>query len=82
MDQTLPWSELSATVRKVAGPALEAVEFLDTFSGGNLPNGRHSVHFGLRFRHPDHTLTGEQVDRSVNAVISACTEAHQAVLRS
>jgi phenylalanyl-tRNA synthetase beta chain len=82
VDRTLPWSDLATAVRQAAGPALEGVEFLDTFHGGNIPDGRHSVHFGLRFRHPERTLTGEEVDRSVKAVIDACVARFGAVLRA
>jgi phenylalanyl-tRNA synthetase beta chain len=79
--RTLPWAELSAAVTRAAGPTLEAVEFLDTFHGGNVPEGRHSVHFGLRFRHPERTLTGEEVDRSVRSVVDACAARFEAALR-
>jgi phenylalanyl-tRNA synthetase beta chain len=81
VDRSLPWSELSAAVTKSAGPSLESVDYLDTFRGGNVPEGRQSVHFGLRFRHPDRTLTGEEVDRSVRAVVDACAARFGAVLR-
>ena len=37
-------------------------EFLDTFQGGDIPADRHSLHFGLTFRHPERTLTGDEVD--------------------
>lgn len=82
VDRALPWSELAAAVRTAAGPWLVGVEFLDTFEGGNVPAGRHSVHFGLRFRHPERTLTGEEVERSVKAVVDACAARFAAVLRA
>lgn len=81
VDRSLPWAELSAAVTAAAGPALESVDFLDTFAGGNLPEGRHSVHFGLRFRHPGRTLTGEEVDRAVGSVVAACAARFGAALR-
>jgi phenylalanyl-tRNA synthetase beta chain len=81
VDRSLPWAELAGAVRRAAGPALESVEFLDTFHGGNVPGGKHSVHFGLRFRHPERTLTGEEVERSVEAVVAACASRFGATLR-
>ncbi len=80
--RSLPWAELSEAVTRAAGPTLEAVDFLDTFAGGNVPEGRHSVHFGLRFRHPERTLTGEEVDRSVRSVVDACASRFEATLRA
>jgi phenylalanyl-tRNA synthetase beta chain len=82
IDRSISWAELSATVNAAAGPMLEAVDFLDTFSGGNIPEAKHSVHFGLRFRHPERTLTGDEVDRSVAAVIDACARRLEATLRA
>jgi phenylalanyl-tRNA synthetase beta chain len=82
VDRALPWAELSAAVKKAAGPALEAVEFLDTFHGGNVPPGKHSVHFGLRFRHSERTLTGDEVEHSVRAVIDTCSSRFAATLRA
>ena len=57
------------------GPTLEAVQYLDTFQGGNLPEDKQSVHFSMVFRHPERTLTGEEVERAVKSVVEACEAA-------
>ena len=36
----------------------------------------------MTFRHPERTLTGEEVDRAVKAVVDACATEFQASLRS
>ena len=79
--QTLPWSELAGVVTQEAGSSLEAVDYLDTFQGGTVPAGQHSLHFGLRFRHPSRTLTGEEVEQAVKTIIDACTARFGATLR-
>ena len=79
--QALPWAELAATVGRAGGSTLEAVDYLDTFRGGNVPEGRQSLHFGLRFRHPERTLTGEEVEAAVRAIVERCVETFQATLR-
>lgn len=81
VDRNLPWSELASAARQAAGPTLEALSYLDTFAGGNVPEGRQSLHFGLRFRHPERTLTGEEVDRALQSIIEACRSRFDAVLR-
>jgi phenylalanyl-tRNA synthetase beta chain len=81
VDRSVSWAELSAAVTGVAGETLESVDFLDTFRGGNIPAHRQSVHFGLRFRRPDRTLTGEEVESSVRRIVEACAERFQAELR-
>lgn len=77
----VPWSELEALARSSAGSWLEGLTYLDTFRGGNLPDGHQSVHFGLRFRHPDRTLTGEEADEGVRSVVDACASRLGATLR-
>ncbi len=77
----LPWAELSEAVVGAAGPTLEAVQYLDTFQGGNLPEDKQSVHFSMVFRHPERTLTGEEVERAVRSVVEACEARFQAKLR-
>jgi phenylalanyl-tRNA synthetase beta chain len=79
--RSLPWAELAAAVRESTGPLLSDLEYLDTFEGGNLPANEQSVHFGMTFRHPDRTLTGEEVDRAVNAVVDRCSMRFGAKLR-
>jgi phenylalanyl-tRNA synthetase beta chain len=79
---TLGWANLSAAVVEAAGPTLSAVQYLDTFQGGNLSPDQQSVHFSLTFRHPERTLTGEEVDRAVKAVLDACARRFQARLRA
>jgi phenylalanyl-tRNA synthetase beta chain len=71
VDRSIPWSELSVAATQAAGLTVESVEFFDTFHGGAIPEGKHSVHFGLKFRHPDRTLTGDEVERSIRAVVEA-----------
>jgi phenylalanyl-tRNA synthetase beta chain len=79
--RVLPWAELSETVIGAAGPTLESVHYLDTFQGGNLPEDKQSVHFSMVFRHPERTLTGEEVEGAVKAVVEACEARFQARLR-
>lgn len=78
----LPWSRLAAVARKAGGTLLEAIEFLDTFAGGDIPPQKHSLHFGMRFRDPRRTLTGEEVDRAVHDVVKACSDHFEATLRA
>jgi phenylalanyl-tRNA synthetase beta chain len=78
----LAWSDLAAEARGAGGAHLEALAFLDTFAGGDIPPGRHSLHFGLRFRNPERTLTGEEVDRAVRAIVEACAGRFGATLRA
>jgi phenylalanyl-tRNA synthetase beta chain len=79
--QSLAWSDLSRAVTQAAGPSLEAIDYLDTFAGGTVPPGKQSLHFGLRFRHHGRTLTGDEVDHAVKAIVDACSARFEATLR-
>ena len=82
VDRDLPWSRLADVVTGAAGPSLESLNYLDTFAGGNLPEGKHSLHFDLTFRHAEQTLTGEEVERAMILVIQACADRLGATLRT
>ena len=78
----LQWGNLYEVVVGAAGPTLEAINYLDTFRGGKLPDGMQSVHFNMVFRHPERTLTGEEVERAVRSVVEACERRLSAKLRT
>jgi phenylalanyl-tRNA synthetase beta chain len=80
--QALAWAELAGVVGRAGGATLESIVYLDTFRGGNVPEGWQSLHFGLRFRHPGRTLTGEEVEEAVKAIVATCAERFEATLRS
>jgi phenylalanyl-tRNA synthetase beta chain len=80
--RSLQWGELSEVVVRAAGSTLETVTYLDTFRGGNLADDVESVHFSMVFRHPERTLTGEEVERAVRSVVEACELRFSAKLRT
>ena len=79
--QSLAWSDLARVVTQAAGTSLESIDYLDTFQGGTVAPGKQSLHFGLRFRHPERTLTGEEVETAVKAIVDACAAQFEAALR-
>ncbi len=70
-DATLPAREIGALVRRSAGPLLRDVAVSDRFEGGSLPAGKVSLTVTLRYQDQERTLTGEEVQQSVGAVVSA-----------
>jgi phenylalanyl-tRNA synthetase beta chain len=79
--RALPWAELAGVVGKAGGSTLESIVYLDAFRGGNIPEDRQSLHFGLRFRQPERTLTGEEVEKAVQSIVEACSTRFEATLR-
>jgi phenylalanyl-tRNA synthetase beta chain len=82
IETAVPWEELASVASAAAGSALEEIEYLDVFSGGDIPPGKHSIHFAMQFRNPARTLTGGEVDRAVGLVIEACGVRLGATLRA
>lgn len=75
------WSEIARIANSSAGPWLESVEYLDEFKGGNLSADERSVHFGMSFRNPERTLSGDEADAAVAEVIRNASEQLGARLR-
>ncbi|MBX3444795.1 MAG: phenylalanine--tRNA ligase subunit beta [Planctomyces sp.] len=71
LDDTVSWESLDELVRQSAGTALESVEFLDQYSGKQIPAGKKSYVLSLTYRAADRTLTGAEVDASQAAVLEA-----------
>jgi phenylalanyl-tRNA synthetase beta chain len=74
-------SELMQVMRKAGKPLLEHVELIDRYEGEQVGEGLCSQAFRLRYRHPDRTLTDEEVDGSHGAIRAALEQQMGAQLR-
>ncbi|MFN8522647.1 MAG: phenylalanine--tRNA ligase subunit beta [Chloroflexota bacterium] len=72
---------LAATIRDSGGPLLASSRLFDVYVGEPLPTGTKSLAFALSFRAPDRTLTDDEADRAVAAIVAAAGQRHGAVLR-
>jgi len=64
-------AELVSVARAAGGGALRAVEVRDRYVGEKVRSGRVGLTLGLRFQDPARTLTGDEVQAAVDAVVSA-----------
>jgi phenylalanyl-tRNA synthetase beta chain len=71
----LPSAQVEALVARAAGELLRAVAVTDRYQGAPLPADRVSLTLALRYQHPARTLTGEEVQGSVDQVIRALRDA-------
>ncbi|MFM7319461.1 MAG: phenylalanine--tRNA ligase subunit beta [bacterium] len=76
------WADVARLARDAGGPLLESVEYLDTFRGGKLASGTQSMHFGMTFRSPERTLSGDEADSAVHSIIERCKTELGASLRT
>lgn len=76
-----PAGEVADTLRG-AGPAvLESVVLFDAYAGAAL-GGKKNLAYHLRFQAPDRTLTDDEVDAAVTAMVKAVEQAYGAELRA
>ena len=78
----MTWGEVEAAVRTVVDATFEGITFLDSFRGGNLAPDQQSLHFNLRFRNPERTMTGDEVDARIARIVDHCRAALGATVRS
>ena len=64
-----PAAVVVARIRESAGPLLRAVEVVDRYDRPPVPAGKASLTVSLRFQHPERTLTNDEVQASLEAVI-------------
>jgi phenylalanyl-tRNA synthetase beta chain len=74
-------TDLLQVIRKAGKPLLEQVELIDRYEGEQAGEGLCSQAFRLRYRHPDRTLTDEEVDGSHGAICAALEKQLGAQLR-
>lgn len=69
--QELDAKTLEDWIRAAAGPLLAGVTVSDRYDRPPVPEGKVSLTLGLRYQHGDRTLTSEEVQGSVEAVVTA-----------
>jgi phenylalanyl-tRNA synthetase beta chain len=70
-DRDTPAAELEAIARRAAGPLLRSVSLVDRYEGEQVPAGKVSLSLQLVYQDPARTLTGSEVQESVDAVAGA-----------
>jgi len=80
---TVPWADIAAAIQAAAGPVLEQCRIAQIWQDAErLGAGKKSVVVTLRLRSDQGTLSGDDANRVVHAVIEACSRAVNATLRA
>ena len=66
------WETIEASVKQAVDSTFEAMTFEDSFQGGNLAKDEQSIHFSLRFRNPEKTMTSEEIDSRMARIVDHC----------
>jgi len=82
VDLDVDWAQIEKAVEEKKPANLESMEFFDEYRGKQVPEGTKSLAFSLTFREANRTLSSEEVDRSVQAILEALQQTVGAKLRS
>ncbi|MEW6356357.1 MAG: phenylalanine--tRNA ligase subunit beta [Planctomycetota bacterium] len=82
VDEAVSWADIRAAITGMGIDLLKSVDFFDLYRGKPVPPGRKSIAFSLTFRSDERTLTGEEVNKSVERIVAILKERFSADLRS
>jgi phenylalanyl-tRNA synthetase beta chain len=78
---TLPAATVRGTIRSSAPPTLVSIVEFDRYTGTGVPAEQVSLSLRLTFRAPDRTLTDDEVQRAMSAIVAALRASHGAEQR-
>lgn len=82
VDDSVPSEGIRQAIAVNGGGLVDDVWIFDVYRGENIPKGKKSLAYGIKFRLPDRTLTDEEVDRAQGRIVNALKEKFGAQLRS
>ncbi len=77
----IPVAKLARCIKSAGGKVLEQCELFDVYMGVGIPEGKKSVAFNLTLRAEDRSLTGDEAEAAVKAILAALDREYGAVLR-
>jgi len=81
VDHDVPAETVRSAIQSGAGEILESVRLFDVYEGSQVPEGKKSLAFALRFRAPDRTLSAEETAQAREGALAAAAAACGATLR-
>jgi phenylalanyl-tRNA synthetase beta chain len=78
---TLPAATVRGTIRSSAPPTLVSIVEFDRYTGKGVPAEQVSLSLRLTFRAPDRTLTDDEAQMAMSAIVAALKASHGAEQR-
>lgn len=82
VDDSIPAEDIRQAIALNESGLVDAVWIFDLYRGRNIPKGKKSLAYGIKFRLPDRTLTDDEVDKAQDTIVNALKEKFGAQLRS
>jgi phenylalanyl-tRNA synthetase beta chain len=81
VDKGLPYEKIEAAVSSLKISRLKGVNLFDVFESDKVGEGKKSMAMSFQFRDDEKTLTDEEVELSMNKIISIFEKELQAQIR-
>ncbi len=81
VDEATPAGDVERAIRSAGGPLLVHCALFDVYRGEQLPAGKKSLAFSLRFQAPNKTLEGKAVDGMRGRIVKTLESAVGAEIR-
>ena len=82
LDESASHEKIVATVKQAKAPNLESTELFDVYRGKGIPEGRKSVAYAFTYRHPERTLTEQEVNAAHEKVVAQLKSVLSAEIRA
>lgn len=82
VDEEIPSERLIETMNEGTSLPLEEIRLFDLYQGAHVPAGKKSIAFTLYFRHPERTLSDEEVKGETEGIVRLLEDRFGAILRS
>jgi phenylalanyl-tRNA synthetase beta chain len=79
--ETITHEQVLSVVRQSKPQNLESVELFDVFRGKNIPEGQKSIAYAFTYRHPERTLTDNEVNAAHEKLVAQFKQNLSAVIR-
>ena len=81
LDANIPAAQVQGIILKHDTGIMERVELFDVYQGEQIPEGKKSLAYSILFRHADRTLTDEDINPVMEAVLAELKDTLNAQLR-
>ena len=81
LDDEVTAARILETVREVAGELLVNLRLFDVYRGQHIENGKKSMAVGVVLQHRERTLTDEEVNATMDRMLTALAARCGAILR-
>ena len=82
IDKAVEASRIRSVVRQHAGEWQQECIIFDVYAGQGIEEGKKSLALGITFQHPERSLTDEEIQQAIDAVVAALEKEVSAKLRN